>query len=159
MCRGTRSLTALAPYADQREICLVALILHGFLRRSGNRPFVRILRQIAIAPNHLFPIHNANQPLALACIPGNFHSIGTHSYLPLDSKPVPDASGIYPARRSLVKEHGEDSRVARGVRLPVRLLLIPLVSSLWHRHAEGGFCPTHCCALPFTRDQPFALFS
>ncbi len=42
---------------------------------------VRILRQIAIAANHLFAIHNANQPLGLACVPGNFHLIGTHSYL------------------------------------------------------------------------------
>src|SRR6266403_729670 len=50
-------------------------------RRCAQRTFVRILRQIAIAANHLFTIHNANQPLGLACVPGNFHLIGTHSYL------------------------------------------------------------------------------
>src|SRR5207302_4358406 len=75
------SRAGLPAHAYQCKIGFIALLLHGLLRRCDKRPFVRILRQIAIAANHLFAIHNANQPLGLACVPGNFHLIGTHSYL------------------------------------------------------------------------------
>src|SRR6266481_2040753 len=75
------SRAGLPAHAYQRKIGFIALLLHGLLRRCAKRAFVRILRQIAIAANHLFAIHNANQPLRFARVPGNFHLIGTHSYL------------------------------------------------------------------------------
>src|SRR2546430_2121446 len=74
---------ALPAHTDQPQIGFITLILHGLLRRCSNRLFARILWQFAIAPNHLFPIHNANQPFGLVCVPGYFHLIGTHSHLPL----------------------------------------------------------------------------
>src|SRR5712664_1750634 len=74
---------ALSAHAYQRGIGFIAFILHGLLRSRAKRLFVRILRQIARTPNHLFAVHNANQPFRLASVPGNFHSIRTHSHLPL----------------------------------------------------------------------------
>src|ERR1700730_2138780 len=80
-CRG--AYTTLPAHAHQRSIGFIALVLHGLLRRGTKRLFVGILGQIAIAPNHLFAIHNANQPFGLPCVPRNFHLIGTHSHLPV----------------------------------------------------------------------------
>src|SRR5216683_3202313 len=98
----------LPSHADLRRIRLIALILHGLQRRRAQRLLVRILRQIAIAPNHLFTIHNAHQPLGLARVPGNFHLIRTHSHLLLRFLRasflyihfVPSASAAYPYSRS-----------------------------------------------------------
>src|SRR6266849_596820 len=98
----------LPSHADLRRIRLIALILHGLQRRRAQRLLVRILRQIAIAPNHLFTVHNAHQPLGLARVPGNFHLIRTHSHLLLRFLRasflyihfVPSASAAYPYSRS-----------------------------------------------------------
>src|SRR6267143_5693612 len=81
--RVPQSSCTLPAHADLRSIGLVALILYGLLRRRPQRLFVRILRQIARASDHLFTVYNANQPLGLASVPGNFHLIRTHSHLPL----------------------------------------------------------------------------
>src|SRR6267378_2365709 len=87
----------LPAHAYQCKIGFIALLLHGLLRRCAKCPFVRILRQIAIAANHLFTIHNANQPLGLACVPGNFYLIGTHRYLLLRFRAgAPCAGGVCP---------------------------------------------------------------
>src|SRR6267143_1477942 len=81
--RVPQSSCMLPAHADLRSIGFVALILYGLLRSRPKRLFVRILRQIARASNHLFTVYNANQPLGLASVPGNFHLIRTHSHLPL----------------------------------------------------------------------------
>jgi hypothetical protein len=57
---GSSHLRTLPAHAHQRSIGFIALILHRLLRRCAKRPFVRILRQLAIAPNHLFTIHDPN---------------------------------------------------------------------------------------------------
>src|SRR6266481_4419249 len=108
------SRAGLPAHAYQRKIGFIALLLHGLLRRCAKRAFVRILRQIAIAANHLFAIHNANQPLRFARVPGNFHLIGTHSYLLL----LQSRALHTPVASSLTQS-------GCGSPLLLRLLLIP----------------------------------
>jgi hypothetical protein len=78
-----RGLLALDTYL--RSIRFITFVRQCFLRRGPQRLFVGILRQIAVAANHLFACLDANQPLRLAGIPGNFHSIGLHGFAPFRS--------------------------------------------------------------------------
>src|SRR5690349_12412183 len=71
-------LPALTAHAHQGGVGFIAFVLNGLLRRSGNSLLISILGQIAVAANYFFPIYNSNEPLGLACIPGNFHLIRTH---------------------------------------------------------------------------------
>src|SRR6266446_879297 len=73
-----RPFPTLTAHAHHCSISFVALILHGLLRCCSNRLFVCVLRQTAVAPNDFLSIYNANQPLGLTCVPGNFHLIRTH---------------------------------------------------------------------------------
>src|SRR6266446_3942470 len=79
--RRARPLPILSAHAHHCCISFVALILHSLLRCRSDCLLVRILRQIAVAPNYFFPIYDSNQPLGLACVPGNFHLIRAHTRL------------------------------------------------------------------------------
>ena len=53
----------LAANAEFRDIRLVTFLLHRLLRYGAQGLFVRILRRLAMAPNHLFARHDPYQPV------------------------------------------------------------------------------------------------
>src|ERR1700674_1782815 len=75
----------LALDAYLRSTRFVTFARQCLLRRGAQRLLVYILRQIAVAANHLFARLDANQPFRFAGIPGNFHSIGIHGFAPFPS--------------------------------------------------------------------------
>src|SRR6266403_882044 len=114
--RRARPLPTLSAHAHHCCISFVALILHSLLRCRSDCLLVRILRQIAVAPNYFFPIYDSNQPLSLACVPGNFHLIRSHIRL------LAPLRAVFSVRR----------RVQRTLSFPLslRTLLIPLAQPL-----------------------------
>src|SRR6266568_1360419 len=73
--------TDLAANADFCDLRLVAFLLNGFLGYGAECLFVRIFRRFARTPNHFFSRHDPHEPVGFRLIPGNFHSVGTHSFL------------------------------------------------------------------------------
>src|ERR1700741_4075688 len=72
--------------AADAEVCdfgLVAFLLDGFLRDGAQGLFIRVLWRLAMTANHFFSCHDPYEPVGFRCIPGNFHSVGTHSFPPM----------------------------------------------------------------------------
>src|SRR5690348_9630093 len=81
--RGTLcSGTDLAANAEFRDFGLVAFLLNRFLGHGAECLFIRILRRFAMTPNHFFSRHDPHEPIGFRLVPGNFHSVGTHSSPP-----------------------------------------------------------------------------
>ena len=72
----------LAADAEFGDFGLVAFLLDGFLRDGAQGLFIRVFRRLAMAANHFFSGHDPYEPVGFRCIPGNFHSVGTHSFPP-----------------------------------------------------------------------------
>jgi len=61
---------------------LVSLICESLLRGSTDLLLVSALGHITVTPNHLFPYRDSHQPLFLAAVPRDFHSICAHWLAP-----------------------------------------------------------------------------
>src|SRR6202040_1860050 len=67
--------------AYRRGVRFVPLVSDRFFGFRSKRFFISLFWHLAMAPDLFVTALNANHPVRFPTIPGNFHSIGTHSPL------------------------------------------------------------------------------
>src|SRR5579864_1817587 len=65
--------------AHYGAVGFITFIPDSFLGFCAKRFLVRIFWRLAMAPDHFVAALHANHPVRFPAIPGNFHSIDTHS--------------------------------------------------------------------------------